>query len=182
MSAMFVKGVKVKLSHFTVEDEMHNLSGLVGTVLKSWKHQTKVRIAGSGDYVIANDHLTQVLDMSPGAINQLTKRQITDFIPPNPTPSRPGIELTPKHDMVNSPPHYNQGKVECIDAIEAAVSGLNGIEAHCTGTAIKYLWRWKHKGGKEDLKKAIWYIERLVKDCNAGHLNKMLNDYEKTKA
>lgn len=64
-------------------------------------------------------------------------------------------------DMVNKPPHY-QGKVECIDALEAATEGLNGIEAVCTANAIKYLWRWKRKNGIEDLRKAHWYIERLI--------------------
>ena len=57
-------------------------------------------------------------------------------------------------DNVNHPAHYTQGGVECIDAIEAAVSGLSGIEAVCTGNAIKYLWRWKRNNGIEDLKKA----------------------------
>ena len=66
-------------------------------------------------------------------------------------------------DMVNHPNHYTGGKVECIDAIESAVCGLKGIEAVCTANAIKYLWRWKNKNGCEDLKKARWYIERLIK-------------------
>ena len=66
-------------------------------------------------------------------------------------------------DNVNKPAHYNAGKVECIDALEAATIGLTGIEAVCTANAIKYLWRWKHKNGVEDLKKAKWYIDRLVK-------------------
>lgn len=65
-------------------------------------------------------------------------------------------------DNVNHPAHYTQGGVECIDAIEAAVIGLSGIEAVCTGNAIKYLWRWKQKNGVEDLKKARWYIDRLI--------------------
>jgi len=65
-------------------------------------------------------------------------------------------------DAVEHPAHYNAGKVECIDALEAATTGLMGIEAICTGNAIKYLWRWKLKGGVEDLKKARWYIERLI--------------------
>ncbi len=65
-------------------------------------------------------------------------------------------------DPVNHPDHYTAGKIECIDAIEAATSGLLGIEAMCTGNAIKYLWRWKRKGGVEDLKKARWYIDRLI--------------------
>lgn len=65
-------------------------------------------------------------------------------------------------DNVNHPSHYTQGDIECIDAIEAAVTGLSGIEAVCTGNAIKYLWRWKQKNGVEDLKKARWYINRLI--------------------
>jgi hypothetical protein len=66
-------------------------------------------------------------------------------------------------DNVNHPQHYTNGKVECIDGIEAATEGLTGFEGYCTGNAIKYLWRWKHKNGAEDLKKAKWYIERLLK-------------------
>lgn len=65
-------------------------------------------------------------------------------------------------DSVNHPAHYTQGGIECIDAVEAAVSDLSGIEAVCTGNAIKYLWRWKRKNGIEDLKKARWYINRLI--------------------
>ncbi len=65
-------------------------------------------------------------------------------------------------DNVNHPAHYTQGGIECIDAIEAAVTGLSGIDAVCTGNAIKYLWRWKQKNGIEDLKKARWYINRLI--------------------
>jgi hypothetical protein len=64
-------------------------------------------------------------------------------------------------DAVN-PDHYKHAKVECIDAIEAATEGLEGFEGMCTGNSIKYLWRWKKKGGKEDLKKARWYINRLL--------------------
>lgn len=67
-------------------------------------------------------------------------------------------------DNVNHPAHYTQGGIECIDAIEAAVKGLSGIEAVCTGNAIKYLWRWKQKNGVEDLRKARWYIDRLIEE------------------
>lgn len=65
-------------------------------------------------------------------------------------------------DPVQRPQHYNSGKVECIDALEAATTGLVGIEAVCTANAIKYLWRWKQKNGVEDLQKAKWYIDRLI--------------------
>lgn len=67
-----------------------------------------------------------------------------------------------KPDSVNHPAHYTAGKVECIDALEAATTGLQGIEAVCTANAIKYLWRWKQKGGKQDLEKARWYINRML--------------------
>ena len=66
-----------------------------------------------------------------------------------------------EYDNVNSPGHY-QGKVECIDCIESATDGLNGIEAFCTGNAIKYLYRWKKKNGITDLKKAKWYIDKII--------------------
>ena len=64
-------------------------------------------------------------------------------------------------DMVNHPPHY-EGKVECIDALESATAGLEGIEAVDTANAIKYICRWRHKNGKQDLKKAIWYLQHLI--------------------
>ena len=65
-------------------------------------------------------------------------------------------------DNVNHPAHYTSGNIECIDTIESAVIELTGIEAMCTGNAIKYLWRWKRKNGVEDLHKAKWYIDKLI--------------------
>lgn len=65
-------------------------------------------------------------------------------------------------DNVIHPAHYNAGGVECIDAIEAATVNLSGKEAFCTGNAIKYLWRWKQKAGREDLEKARNYIDMLL--------------------
>ena len=66
-------------------------------------------------------------------------------------------------ENVNHPTHYNTGEVECIDAIQSCMCGLNGFEGFCVGNAIKYLWRWKHKGGVDDLHKAHWYLVRLIK-------------------
>lgn len=66
-------------------------------------------------------------------------------------------------DNVNHPKHYTQGVVECIDALAASTINLKGLDAVCTANAIKYLWRWKGKNGVEDLKKARWYIDRLIK-------------------
>jgi hypothetical protein len=72
------------------------------------------------------------------------------------------ITMADDKDMVNSPAHYTQGDIECIDAIAQVVKDLDGMEAMCTGNAIKYLWRWKHKNGIEDLKKAQWYLQRMI--------------------
>lgn len=68
------------------------------------------------------------------------------------------------NENVNHPQHYTRGNIECIDALKAATVGLTGIEAVCTANAIKYLWRWKHKNGVEDIDKAIWYLERLKQE------------------
>ncbi len=63
-------------------------------------------------------------------------------------------------DMVNSPPHYNEAGVECIDAIAAALS--EGFEFYLQGNIMKYLWRYRYKNGIEDLKKASWYLDKLI--------------------
>ena len=74
------------------------------------------------------------------------------------------LPVTPegnKIDMVNSPPHYNTGAVECIEAIRASMSGIQ-YRGYMKGCVMKYLWRWEHKGGVEDLKKAQWYLGQLI--------------------
>lgn len=69
-------------------------------------------------------------------------------------------------DAIN-PDHYKQGKVECIDALEAATINKTGIEAVCTANVIKYLWRYEAKNGIEDVKKAQWYLEKLIEKLKA---------------
>lgn len=63
---------------------------------------------------------------------------------------------------VEHPARYCKGNIECIEALAAATANLNGIEAVCTANAIKYLWRWKDKGGVTDLHKSKWYIQHLI--------------------
>ncbi len=76
-------------------------------------------------------------------------------------------DQSPVADKINHVAHYNAGKIECIDAMEAAVVGQTAFEGVLTATAVKYLWRWKHKNGVEDVRKAIWYLNRLI-----AHLEK----------
>ena len=66
-----------------------------------------------------------------------------------------------KKDMVNSPPHYNQAGIECIDALRAATD--EGYQYYLQGNIIKYLWRYRYKNGVEDLKKAHWYLKKMIK-------------------
>lgn len=72
-------------------------------------------------------------------------------------------------DMINSPSHYTSGNIECIDAIKEATKHLDGFEGYLTGNIIKYLWRYKHKNGVEDLRKAAWYLDRLVGSVEDDH-------------
>ena len=67
-------------------------------------------------------------------------------------------------DMVNHPPHYNQYGIECIDAIKACTG--KGFEAYLQGNILKYLWRYDYKNGVEDLKKAQWYLSKLIEIRN----------------
>jgi|TARA_R100001530_G_scaffold133416_1_gene106775 hypothetical protein len=62
--------------------------------------------------------------------------------------------------VVNSPTHYNQTGIECIDAIGAALG--DGFEYYLQGNVMKYLWRYRYKNGVEDLKKAEWYQNKLI--------------------
>lgn len=63
-------------------------------------------------------------------------------------------------DMVNHPPHYTQGGIECLDAIEAMAG--DGYEGYLRGQVMKYLWRYLFKNGLEDLQKAEFYLKLLI--------------------
>lgn len=68
-----------------------------------------------------------------------------------------------ENDLVNHPSHYKtKSGLETIDVIEAFTDGLNGSEATHTGNVLKYVCRWKKKNGLTDLKKAQWYLNRLI--------------------
>ena len=66
--------------------------------------------------------------------------------------------------MVEEPPHYNSGDVECIDAIRASMN-QTAYHGYLKGNVLKYLWRYTYKKKPlEDLKKAQWYLDRLIKE------------------
>lgn len=64
-------------------------------------------------------------------------------------------------DMVNHPDHYTSGKIEVIDIMEDQLSPEE-YRGYIKGQVIKYITRESHKNGLEDLKKAQWYLNRLI--------------------
>ncbi len=64
-------------------------------------------------------------------------------------------------DPIN-PSHYKQGGIECIEAIKAALG--EGFPDYLRGNVMKYLWRYKEKGGADDLRKSAWYLDRLIQE------------------
>lgn len=74
-------------------------------------------------------------------------------------------------DVVNNPKHYTYGKYECIDVIKELTQSLAGAQAFCMGNCLKYLWRWQYKNGVEDLKKARWYLNRVIEEFEEGPKN-----------
>ena len=76
-------------------------------------------------------------------------------------------------DIINHPEHYTAGSIEVIDFIEAW--NMNFIE----GAIIKYVTRYKHKNGIVDLKKARWFLNRLIETeekKEREHLRNMWRD------
>ncbi len=63
--------------------------------------------------------------------------------------------------MVNHPPHYTTGGIECIEAIQAQLTPEE-FRGYLKGNIAKYVWRESHKGGTESLKKATFYLNKLV--------------------
>lgn len=64
-------------------------------------------------------------------------------------------------DNVNHPEHYTSGGIECIDAIRASL-GDPEFADYCKGNVLKYIWRYRHKNGVEDLRKAQVYLNWMI--------------------
>lgn len=78
------------------------------------------------------------------------------------TPEEENEYFSQRHDLVNHPEHYqSESGLECIDAIRAQMT-VDQFAAYCQGNVVKYLWRWRQKAGVESLKKAQWYLNRMI--------------------
>lgn len=68
-------------------------------------------------------------------------------------------------DNVNNPSHYGQGKIEAIEYISDFLT-KEEYQGYLRGNIAKYLHRFPYKNGLEDLKKARWYLERLIQEVD----------------
>jgi hypothetical protein len=73
----------------------------------------------------------------------------------------PAAEETRDADPVNSPEHYTFGAIETIDYLRAKLTPEE-FAGFCRGNVLKYVSRTTHKHGVEDLRKAAWYLDRLI--------------------
>jgi hypothetical protein len=107
-------------------------------------------------------------DIIPSVMSEevFRPRRIRNYSEESSSPRRP--KRGGKHpcsSTVNHPNHYqSETGLEVIDVIDAFTDGLDGVEAFDTGNIIKYICRWKKKNGIEDLEKAKWYLENLIKE------------------
>lgn len=83
-----------------------------------------------------------------------------------PEPQQKAVGTESKPDMVNSPSHYTTDGIECIEAIKASMTP-EAFNGYLKGNVMKYMWRYEKKiNPVEDLKKAHWYQDRLIKELS----------------
>lgn len=80
---------------------------------------------------------------------------------PSDSSEKPGVHLRSATDNVNHPSHYETGKFECIDVM-LETQGKEAVQSFCVCNAFKYIYRHNNKNGLEDIKKAIWYLNKFV--------------------
>jgi hypothetical protein len=120
--------------------------------------------------------VSEVRPVEPEAVEQPTKRELTEA---QKIAERTMKAIWAANDAINEPPvikqslapdpvnpsHCKQESIECIEEIKAALGG--GFTPYLWGNILKYTWRWPSKNGIEDLKKARWYLDRLIKEEEA---------------
>lgn len=68
-------------------------------------------------------------------------------------------------DNINHPSHYTKNRIETIDIIK---NNVENFPSFLEGNIIKYISRYRHKNGVEDLKKANWYLNVLIEEVEKG--------------
>lgn len=98
-------------------------------------------------YLIKPEHCENHLD--PQFCSECWDREIPETQPHD------------ERDNVNHPKHYETGKFECIDVM-VETQGVDAVKSFCLCNAFKYIYRTSRKNGLEDVKKALWYLEKYV--------------------
>jgi len=88
-------------------------------------------------------------DATPKEWNEVTRTYLNET-----------VSIKNKPSAVENPPHYNQGKIECIDYIADSLG--DNVIYYYDASIKKYLHRWQYKNQVEDLRKARWYLDKLI--------------------
>ena len=89
------------------------------------------------------------------------KHFVKDYIAPEQPTKPPMPPVNPPKDEINHPDRYAGGKFECIEVM-ADVFGKEAVKDFCKLNAFKYIWREQHKNGVEDIKKAVWFLNKYI--------------------
>lgn len=81
-----------------------------------------------------------------------------------------------KYDSINNPEHYAAGRIECIDAIESALTPEE-FRGFLKGNVMKYVWRERKKSGVDSLRKAEWYQKRLIAFTVSQNIEQVTSNY-----
>lgn len=126
------------------------------------------------DAVMEEEPLKQAVDLIANLAHRVTQleRKTGELVrakhaEDDPQPD-PEADVAAEPNMVEHPSHYTAGKFEVIDVIEDATASANGFEAYAQGNILKYVMRYRHKNGAEDLRKAAKYIEFLIEHLEGG--------------
>lgn len=121
-----------------------------------------VKFANKGDHVVLLPDNTTVVNTNGQQKVTHMPDIIKDkeyFIPTFETKGNYEVTITDYNNQVDHPSHYNQGDIECIDAMISAF-GTEKVKAFCQCNAFKYMWRSDTKNGIEDINKAAWYLNK----------------------
>ena len=100
-----------------------------------------------------------LLDLGDGAISILNRK--LNELKFDSNVNKPVIGEGHCPDNVNHPKHYETGKFECIDVM-IETQGVEAVKNFCICNAFKYVYRHKYKNACEDIRKAIWYLNKFV--------------------
>ena len=140
------------------DDRLHSFDGGSSDALS--RGSTNAQDSGAYFTISGQDGAGAASVQATSWFDPIEDNSCKDGVCPVPWATKPyRPELKP--DLVNHPPHYTDGVIECIEAIEAQLTSEE-YRGYLKGSIAKYGWRERHKGGTESLKKARFYLNRLI--------------------